>query len=235
VGAKGRPWAIAICAIWLTGCTPLANVVKTSLLQPLEYCGELEDCVELRRNRAVAQEAWAEFQCNSTDTVYSPDFECGFKAGFAVYLFNGQANPPPTPPRTYWRSEYETIEGRLAILDWFNGYRRGVQAARQSGFRELITLPASTALPKTLPGSPPNPAPTAPAAKDQPEPHATGPASIQQAAGQVPTPLTFLDGANCGLSNVDNPVQAAISWVPFQDLKTGKTVLVKAADEQPAR
>src|SRR5262249_39466700 len=101
------------------------------------------------------------------DHPYSPDFQQGFLCGFADYLYaGGTGNPPPLPPRGYWKSEYETPEGRQAVQDWFEGFRTGAARARASGYRELVTVPIS-ALPPPPPLPPPpllppNPIPPAP-------------------------------------------------------------------------
>src|SRR5256885_13183468 len=40
--------------------------------------------------------------------------------------------PPPLPPRSYWKTQYESPEGREAVRDWFAGFRFGVAADRKS-------------------------------------------------------------------------------------------------------
>jgi hypothetical protein len=230
VRAKSRLYIAGIFALWLAGCTPLASVVKNTIVQPLEYCYHVEDCVEMRRNRAVAEEAWVEFQSTCVNDNFSSDFACGFKEGYAIYLFEGQINPPPVPPRCYWRSEYENIEGRIAIQDWFNGYRRGALTARLSGYRELVILPASTELVRKTGASSSNPTAPIPGLKDQVEPLPWMPQTIPNA-----TPVSFQGEAKANGTQADSSTSAPVSWVPFQDLKTGKTVYVKGPDSQPNR
>jgi hypothetical protein len=173
-----------LLTLLLTGCTPLANTVKDSIVEPVDYCVHRNEYVEKRRNDQLAETAWYEFESNSHPAYsesgallimagpalekdspdcrasFTLDFGLGFKAGFSTYLFEGgSGNPPPVPPRCSWRAEMETPQGRRAIQDWFNGYRTGAAVARQSGYRELVTLPANTALPRRLTPAAASPAP----------------------------------------------------------------------------
>jgi hypothetical protein len=40
---------------------------------------------------------------------------------------------------------YETPDGHQAMLDWSAGHQHGVASARESGYRELFTLPVTIA------------------------------------------------------------------------------------------
>jgi hypothetical protein len=122
-------------------------VARTVVLEPAEYARRLADCVDRYRNQELAEAFWADFQAAAPGMTYSDDFALGFKEGFAVFLFEGgTGNPPPVPPRYYWRTEYQSVEGHQAIEDWFAGYRRGAGSARLSGYRRLVTVPPSTSL-----------------------------------------------------------------------------------------
>jgi hypothetical protein len=145
VWAKARHWVVGLCAA-CAGCGPVAHVVQTVIIEPVEYSRRGAECVECRRNQKLAEAAWAKVEAGSSG-FYSPDYACGFKSGFADYLFaGGSGEPPPLPPRQYWRPKYETVQGQQAIRDWFAGYRVGVASAWSSGYRQLVTVPASTAL-----------------------------------------------------------------------------------------
>jgi hypothetical protein len=139
---------VALAALGL-GCTTVAEGVRNMIVEPAEYCWHLDNCIDHKRNRAVAWQALAEFLRACPEGVsYSVDFGRGFRDGFADYLFAGGAgNPPPVPPRYYWRPEYQNPEGQSAMRDWFIGFRRGAAAAKQSGLRQLVTVPASVSLP----------------------------------------------------------------------------------------
>jgi hypothetical protein len=126
---------------------PLANTARTLICEPVEYPRRLEACVDEKRQAELADAAWAAFQGAHPDAQYSCDYGQGFKDGFADYLFaGGTGNPPPLPPRWYWRAENKTPAGRLGEQDWFQGFRFGASAARHSGYREIETVGTWTAL-----------------------------------------------------------------------------------------
>jgi hypothetical protein len=77
--------------------------------------------------------------------VSSKDYAEGFKDGFIDYLqFGGSGQPPYAPPKRYWGPNYRTPEGYRAIEDWFAGFRHGVTAAKESGYRPWVTLPSAS-------------------------------------------------------------------------------------------
>src|SRR4051794_6375405 len=134
------------------GCSPLAHVARTVFIEPTEYSRRLDNAVDKCRNEDLAEEAWEKFAEADPGKEFSPDFSLGFKEGYTDYLYaGGTGNPPPVPPRYYWRPEFETPEGHQAIDDWFAGFRRGAALARASGYRELVTLPSP------VPPGPPHP------------------------------------------------------------------------------
>jgi hypothetical protein len=129
-------------------------VARTIIIEPILYCRRLDNCVDLKRNKELAEGAWADFAQHNPDVEYSFDFEKGFKFGYEDFLYaGGSGQPPPVPPRYYWRPEFESGDGHRAIEDWYAGYARGAEAARESGYRQLVTVPASVALPDPLPST----------------------------------------------------------------------------------
>jgi|SRR5579884_2712395 len=144
------------------GCAPLWQSARTSLVQPVLYRRNLTDIRECHRNRELAEAAWGTYFSKHPKMEYSEDFECGFKEGFEDFLFwGGTGAPPPVPPRCYWNYKYETPEGQKAAQNWFAGFRAGAESARESGYRKLVLVPASTCLasstqpPQVPPPSPP--------------------------------------------------------------------------------
>src|SRR5439155_20779353 len=92
----------------------------------------------------LAEAAWQEITKANPDPSYSPDYVCGFKDGFADFLYaGGTGEPPPLPPRQYWKIKYETAEGHQAIEDWFAGFRHGASVAQTTGYRQWVTIPSS--------------------------------------------------------------------------------------------
>ena len=140
---------LGLCA-FCQGCGPLADTVRTVIGEPVAYPRRLEACVDCKRAEKLAAAAWGDFLCAHPDWPYSRDYGQGFKDGYVDYLlFGGAGNPPPLPPRWYWRAENKTPEGRLAEQDWSMGFRFGAAAARQSGYREIETVGTWTALRQT--------------------------------------------------------------------------------------
>jgi hypothetical protein len=130
------------------GCAPLWQSARTSLVQPFIYRRITTDYLECKRNRQLADEAWGSFFSKHPTLEYSKDFESGFKEGFSDFLYSGGTGaPPPVPPRCYWNFKYETPEGHKAAENWFAGFRAGAENARESGYRKLVLVPASTSLP----------------------------------------------------------------------------------------
>lgn len=165
-----------LCAVG-AGCAPLKQVANVIICQPAAYCMGMDECVACSRYSALAEEAWCHFQSAIPDCQYSQDFADGFKAGFADYLYaGGTGEPPLAPPRQYWRPNYQSPEGQLLILDWFKGYRHGAAVARESGYREAVTVPASAGLPRSVypqnDAIAPRPTPLPPLDKTKPMPPA---------------------------------------------------------------
>jgi hypothetical protein len=178
------PWTLSLGGLCLVcqGCSPLGHAARTSIIEPLvcsRYVNEVEDCTH---DYQLAKEALARYQADHPEKAYSPDFCLGFKKGYADYLYaGGKGNPPPVPPRCYWNSKYESIEGHQAIGDWFAGFREGAAVAKQSGLRDLVTVPPSVGLAPSFP--PPLPSHPAPAlslpASPEPDPVLPQPRPVQ--------------------------------------------------------
>jgi hypothetical protein len=104
----------------------------------------VSDCLERQRDRRWAEDAWDKTRCSSSGQDYSADYARGFKDGFADYLYEGGTGEPPlVAPKHYRALRYQTAMGYVAVQDWFAGYRHGASVARQSGFRQLVTVAAS--------------------------------------------------------------------------------------------
>jgi hypothetical protein len=147
------------------GCAPLWQSARTSLLQPVINSRVWTEMRECHRNRELAESAWGDYVSKHAGTMEcAKDLESGFKQGFADFLYSGGTGaPPPVPPRCYWNYCYETPEGHKAIEAWFAGFRAGAESAKESGYRKLVLVPASTCLPSMAPQTPqlPPPSPSA--------------------------------------------------------------------------
>lgn len=155
--------ASAIC-FFCTGCTLCQNLVRTSVVQPIQYSGywdRMHDrhkfrkiaVMELERARSVARAESDNYACNP----FSVDHESGFVAGFIDYLmYGGTHPPPPLPPRRYWWSDCD-VRACSAIESWYQGFQHGVAVAQASGYRDCVTIPlAESVFLNTVPvyGSP---------------------------------------------------------------------------------
>jgi hypothetical protein len=126
------------------GCGPLASATRNLVIDPIHYCQTVDDILEHHRDYKLAADSWETIAKVDPGHTYSPDYVKGFKDGFADYLYaGGSGEPPPLPPRYYWKARYETAEGHQAIQDWFAGYRLGAAVAQESGYREWVTIPSS--------------------------------------------------------------------------------------------
>jgi hypothetical protein len=133
---------VALC-VSVSGCSLVGNGVRTLVIEPLQY-PDLDDCQSCSRNHARAVAALSAYQCQNAG-CYSDDFVWGFKRGYADYLDNGgTGQPPPLPPRHYWKLKYQTPEGYHAIQEWFSGFQQGVEVAKASGYRELRVVPVTS-------------------------------------------------------------------------------------------
>lgn len=171
---------------------------RTLFYEPLRYCAPKDYCFATIRNRIVAENTWRQVEKTNPDEPFSPDYASGFKCGYSDYLcYGGTGEPPPLPPRKYWRKYHQTPEGHQGILDWFAGFRHGAALAQASGQRELVTVPTSLftpagpppfvpgeiTVPTLHPAAPPEVLPTPPATD---LPQAPVPSNSQRTAGAEP-------------------------------------------------
>jgi hypothetical protein len=131
---------VALC-VSASGCGLVENGVRTLVIEPLQYPSDLDECQTCSRNHARAVAALGAYECQNA-MCSSDDFAWGFKRGFTDYLDNGgSGQPPPLPPRHYWKLKYQTPEGYRAIQEWFSGFQQGVEVAKASGFRDHTLVP----------------------------------------------------------------------------------------------
>ncbi len=132
----------------LSGCTVYDKIAHNLVVDPAHFNRFSDKLGRGLRDKCLANEAWDEI-CVRDGDVYSRHYYRGFIAGFTDYLDSGgTGEPPPLPPRSYWRLYYQTPEGHQATQDWFAGFRHGADVARASGVRDLVTVPVSSVPPK---------------------------------------------------------------------------------------
>ena len=153
-----RMLALLCCLVPGLGCQlaypecsgPIADALRTVIREPVHFPREKNDFVLRMRNRCLADQAWGEVVLGNPAFCASPDYAYGFVEGFADYLYaGGSGQPPPVPPREYWKASYETPAGRAAIEQWFAGFQHGVAVCQARGYRSLAVLPASVSLPSS--------------------------------------------------------------------------------------
>ena len=152
MGIKRLLYLAGLCVL-SPGCSMYESGLRTVVLEPAHYCTNVDRYAECFRNRLRAKAAWHDVREACPDQSYSADYEDGFKDGFADYLmYDEVGEPPPVPPRRYWKVHYQTPGGHQAMGDWFAGFRHGVTAAQASGYRQWAPVLTSTGLP--TPGVP---------------------------------------------------------------------------------
>jgi hypothetical protein len=194
------------------------------------------DCLDDHRSKVraaeLAEQGWINFYGEHPGASYTPDFERGFLDGYADFLYAGSPGlPPALPPKDYQRPRYQTPEGHQAILDWYEGFARGVAAAKASGLRQLMVIPPSGAVvdlpasrmgPMPLPPVPSGPLPLTPA-EPHPEHEATPPPKLLPSAVETPAPSNprISRGVESGPSigkaaelGPPNPQGGYVSWKP---------------------
>jgi hypothetical protein len=141
---KSAALLVIALGLFSSGCTVAWRTARTLVAEPAHYPTYLEHCVLQRQTRKLAETAWQE-TAGAAGRAPQGCYADGFKEGYADFLqYGGNGEPPPIPPRDYWNEA--TPPGRTAAMEWFDGFRHGAAAAKQTGLRELIIVPASASL-----------------------------------------------------------------------------------------
>lgn len=114
------------------------------IYEPAAYSWKHDKARSFRLYRTWAEEAWQQELQNCIGETPSADYGSGFRDGFVDFVYlGGTGEPPPVPPRQYWNAALRQPNGQAAAQQWFDGYRRGAQAARDGGFRQMATVRTS--------------------------------------------------------------------------------------------
>jgi hypothetical protein len=114
-----------INAILLAGCASVRDAI-------------LQDCL-LVRTSIEAGKAWEQFcdiRANGSDDWASEHYERGFKDGYVGVGMGATGCPPTLPPSKYWKLKYRTMNGKVDVTDWYNGYAEGAHAAKLMGIAD---------------------------------------------------------------------------------------------------
>lgn len=149
---RGKLWigVLGVCTL-LSGCGIFGNAARNMVINPLRFC-ECIDRLQLQHEGAkLAEEVWNKAYASDLSMERSVHYERGFKEGFVDYYVNGgPGNPPPIPPRDYWKADFRSPEGHQSIQDWLAGFQDGAQAARDGGYRQFVVVPTSVVAPDSL-------------------------------------------------------------------------------------
>lgn len=127
VAARSRvPLAALLLVVLASGCAQVKG-----LQDQLCYNDGLYQFTTCLHNRARAGQAWKRHAAEFCGEPHLKDFGAGFRQGY-VDVANGEDGcPPPLPPRDYWASGCDTVEGQCRTEAWFAGYPCGAEAAEQ--------------------------------------------------------------------------------------------------------
>jgi len=137
MGKRRSPLALVLCwAFAFSGCHGICD--------QFSYIECMDNAYASYRAQSQANKAWKHYsrQCADGDP-HKCYYKDGFLDGFYDVAMGGQGCLPAIPPRRYWKSCYETAEGRLKICAYFQGYSAGVQAGFETGKARSNRLPTS--------------------------------------------------------------------------------------------
>jgi hypothetical protein len=143
---------ICLCLVsaCLSGCLAARPSADASFLHLTgrNLCESTSRCFENQTFKHSAMKyavaAYRQVCKLAPDGALSAHYRDGFLEGYIDYLdAGGNGEPPAMGPFRYQMHEYQTIEGRIALRDWFAGFRHGASVAKASGFREMILVPVA--------------------------------------------------------------------------------------------
>jgi hypothetical protein len=146
--------SLATVCLLGSGCRLAQNAWWTTVSEPIHYPRNVDQKLSKKRFQAMAEsaldEARSTMRAELDDYAIEPftvDHELGFVDGYVDYLeAGGTGDPPPLPPRRYWKGKYQNPYGYERMQEWFRGYEHGALAARDSNYRMFVTVPLSDAV-----------------------------------------------------------------------------------------
>jgi hypothetical protein len=132
-----------ICAFG-GGCGQLSSVSRPASVGP--DVSRHAEAIDPRQVDKLATIAFEQVRSANPRSAFTTDYGNGFRKGFADYLRGAsEGEPPAVPPACYGKAEYETPDGRQAVMSWFRGYREGALQAQASGLRPTTVTQTQTA------------------------------------------------------------------------------------------
>ena len=90
-----------------------------------------------------SQHAWNQWSWYYDELDYPYHFAKGFKAGYRDILNGGKGCQPTLPPKSYWKWNYRSAEGRRKVNAWFDAFSHGALAAQKDGAGSWSQIPLS--------------------------------------------------------------------------------------------
>ena len=113
--------------------TTLNGTAASLLMMMATGCAGLGDLQQEIARKELVHDAYRCEQAEPGSVKYARHFERGWRQGYYDVTKGGDGCPPSVPPQQYWTVKYQNAEGCRQIATWYNGYRRGVTAARRDG------------------------------------------------------------------------------------------------------
>ena len=146
---KSVPHFAVFCllAITSTGCTPWQLAKRTMHSELQQFPRVTEGKLSVRQYKKWARTEWKKYAAENPGETHSSDYVSGFLQGFTQFVYaGGTTDPPPMPPRKYWKLGYRNHAGSAAVQDWYNGYSHGAKTARDKEYRKRAVVPSSLIL-----------------------------------------------------------------------------------------
>jgi len=121
---------LMLVAVSLTGCASMRSNRSGGLGEGL-------------RRKCKAQQAWNVWSWCYEELDHPYHFARGFKAAYRDVHEGGNGCQPTLAPKYYWKSKFQSVEGRCKVNAWFDGYSHGALAAQQDGVSGLNQIPIS--------------------------------------------------------------------------------------------
>lgn len=144
--SRATAWSVLLLFATLIcspGCSVMYLAKRTIKYEPRDFDLTLDEAAACKQYAIWAEEEWGRYLDTASQVSISPDYERGFREGFVDYVFaGGNGEPPPVPPRRFWRTMYRNPEGDQSINEWSAGFRIGAGVARDNGYRRRAMVPA---------------------------------------------------------------------------------------------
>ncbi len=120
---------------------------KVLFFVTISGCASISDYHFQQANERRAKVAWREVKGCLSEAEQNSDFADGFQAGYVDASRGGDGTPPPVPPNCYWGPRFQSHEGMERVNQWYCGFARGSNEARQKGLNHWNNVPSRVCCP----------------------------------------------------------------------------------------